>query len=46
MQALDRIHLMAYDQFDQQGFHSTLQTAQGGGRTAFCSREPMHVSFL
>ena len=28
MQALDRIHLMAYDQFDQQGFHSTLQTAQ------------------
>ena len=28
MQALDRIHLMAYDQFDHQGFHSTLQTAQ------------------
>ena len=28
MQALDRVHLMAYDQFDQQGFHSTLQTAQ------------------
>ena len=28
MQALDRIHLMAYDQFDQQGFHSALQTAQ------------------
>lgn len=28
MQALDGIHLMAYDQFDQQGFHSTLQTAQ------------------
>jgi len=28
MQALDRIHLMAYDQFDRQGFHSTLQTAQ------------------
>lgn len=28
MQALDCIHLMAYDQFDRQGFHSTLQTAQ------------------
>lgn len=26
--ALDRVHVMAYDQFDEQGFHSTLQTAQ------------------
>ena len=25
--AVDRIHIMAYDLFDQQGFHSTLETA-------------------
>lgn len=37
MQALDRIHLMAYDQFDQQGFHSTLQTAQEAVEPAFAA---------
>lgn len=26
--ALDRIHVMAYDQFDSEGFHSTMQTAE------------------
>ena len=26
--ALDRIHMMAYDQFDSEGFHSTMQTAE------------------
>ena len=26
--ALDRIHVMAYDQFDSEGFHSTMQAAE------------------
>ena len=26
--ALDRIHMMAYDQFDSEGFHSTMQAAE------------------
>ena len=26
--ALDRIHMMAYDQFDSKGFHSTMQAAE------------------
>lgn len=26
--AIDRIHVMAYDQFDQNGYHSTMQTAK------------------
>lgn len=27
VEAIDRVHIMAYDQFDQNGFHSTMQTA-------------------
>lgn len=27
IETIDRVHIMAYDQFDQNGFHSTMQTA-------------------